>query len=131
MNDKVVVLGGGSFGTVVANMIACNGFPVTLWMRDSENAHLSRTTGCNQKYLAGYGLSDDLTISANLGECVRDAGIIVFSVFDIRSHKPLPLILPQSQTPVCSYNPTNNNFFFPNWVLDQVKSPPTLVCSTN
>ena len=80
MNDKVVVLGGGSFGTVVANMIACNGFPVTLWMRDSENARLSRASGCNQKYLVGYGLSDDLIISANLDEAVRDAGIIVFAV---------------------------------------------------
>ena len=80
MNDKVVVLGGGSFGTVLANMIACNGFPVTLWMRDSENARLSRASGCNQKYLVGYGLSDDLIISANLDEAVRDAGIIVFAV---------------------------------------------------
>ena len=35
---KVVVLGGGSFGTALSNMIAENGHNVVLWMRSSERA---------------------------------------------------------------------------------------------
>jgi glycerol-3-phosphate dehydrogenase (NAD(P)+) len=37
MNDKTVaVLGGGSWGTVLANLAAERGFKTTLWMRDNE-----------------------------------------------------------------------------------------------
>ena len=75
-----MVLGGGSFGTVLANMIACNDFPVTLWMRDSENAQLCEATGFNERYLPGYALSDQLIISDDLGDSVRDAEIVIFAV---------------------------------------------------
>ena len=37
-NNKVVVLGGGSFGTVLANLAASNGYEVSLWVRDAEQA---------------------------------------------------------------------------------------------
>ena len=75
-----MVLGGGSFGTVLANMIACNDFPVTLWMRDSENAQLCEATRFNERYLPGYALSDQLIISDDLGGSVRDAKIVIFAV---------------------------------------------------
>ncbi|HQQ74209.1 MAG TPA: 2-dehydropantoate 2-reductase N-terminal domain-containing protein, partial [Pseudomonadales bacterium] len=32
---KVVVIGGGSFGTAIANMLAENGHTSTLWLRDA------------------------------------------------------------------------------------------------
>jgi len=35
---KVAVLGGGSFGTVLANIAASNGNNVALWVRDSDQA---------------------------------------------------------------------------------------------
>ena len=37
-NHKVAVLGGGSFGTAIANMIATNNYQVTLWLRDEHRA---------------------------------------------------------------------------------------------
>ena len=36
MNKKIAVLGGGSFGTVLANLSASNGFETSLWVRDTE-----------------------------------------------------------------------------------------------
>ena len=35
---RVAVLGGGSFGTVLANIAASNGYEVSLWVRDAEQA---------------------------------------------------------------------------------------------
>ena len=34
--SKIAVIGGGSFGTVVANIIALNGHDVQFWMRSNE-----------------------------------------------------------------------------------------------
>jgi glycerol-3-phosphate dehydrogenase (NAD(P)+) len=36
-NHKVAVLGGGSFGTAIANMIANNNYTTSLWLRSEEN----------------------------------------------------------------------------------------------
>ena len=46
-SKKVVVLGGGSFGTVLANLAASNGYQVTLWVRDSEHALRINSEGAN------------------------------------------------------------------------------------
>ncbi|MDG2252006.1 MAG: 2-dehydropantoate 2-reductase N-terminal domain-containing protein, partial [Gammaproteobacteria bacterium] len=34
--SKISVIGGGSFGTVIANIIALNGHDVQFWMRSDE-----------------------------------------------------------------------------------------------
>ncbi len=38
----IAVLGGGSFGTAVANLLAENGHAVRQWMRDPEQAEAIR-----------------------------------------------------------------------------------------
>ena len=61
MNDKTVaVLGGGSWGTVLANLAAERGFKTTLWMRDNEVVEQVNLGKQNSKYLPGYILSDNL-----------------------------------------------------------------------
>jgi len=39
---QIAVLGGGSFGTAIAKVLAENGYPVRFWMRDPEQAELIR-----------------------------------------------------------------------------------------
>ncbi|MFD2643529.1 NAD(P)H-dependent glycerol-3-phosphate dehydrogenase [Pseudomonas japonica] len=51
--QPVAVLGGGSFGTAVANLLAENGVGVRQWMRDPEQAEAMRTTRENPRYLKG------------------------------------------------------------------------------
>ncbi len=51
--QPVAVLGGGSFGTAVANLLAQNGHPVRQWMRDPEQAESIRVNRENPRYLKG------------------------------------------------------------------------------
>lgn len=77
---KITVLGGGSFGTAIANMIAHNGYPVTLWMRDSDNAEQCRTSRENSRYLPGYHLEQSLNISSDMAEALAGAEVVFFSI---------------------------------------------------
>jgi glycerol-3-phosphate dehydrogenase (NAD(P)+) len=77
---KITVLGGGSFGTAIANMIASNGHSVTLWMRDEENAENTRKTGENSPYLPGYKLSKNLQVTSDLISSLEGSDIVFFSI---------------------------------------------------
>ncbi len=77
---KVAVLGGGSFGTVIANMVAENGREVRLWLRDQERAEQINQTHENTRYLSGYALSDSLQASTNLEEVLSNAELVFVSI---------------------------------------------------
>ena len=55
--SKTAVIGGGSFGTVVANIIALNGHDVQFWMRSGELVNQVNQLHENKQYLPGYALS--------------------------------------------------------------------------
>ena len=77
---KVAVLGGGSFGTVVANMMAANNHDVTLWMRSEAGAQAIVDSGENAAYLPGYRLHEDLAISTDLKQAVSGCDTVFFAV---------------------------------------------------
>lgn len=77
---KITVLGGGSFGTAIANMIASNGYNTTLWMRDPENAEQCAQSRENSRYLPGYQLAEELTITADLEAALAGSDIVFFSI---------------------------------------------------
>ena len=62
----VTVLGGGSFGTAIANIIAHNNLNTFLWMRSAESALACQDARENIQYLPGYKLADSLTITSDL-----------------------------------------------------------------
>jgi glycerol-3-phosphate dehydrogenase (NAD(P)+) len=82
MPDKhcVAVLGGGSFGTVIANIIAANQHEVHLWMRNDERAELVNTSRENPTYLPGYVLEPGLQATTDLEAATRGANIIFVAV---------------------------------------------------
>ena len=47
IKKQVAVLGGGSFGTVLANIAASNGYEVRLWVRDADQALRINSEGCH------------------------------------------------------------------------------------
>ncbi|MFK8020667.1 MAG: NAD(P)H-dependent glycerol-3-phosphate dehydrogenase [Pseudomonadales bacterium] len=77
---KVAVLGGGSFGTVIANIIALNGHRVTLWLRNAERAAEINREHRNSVYLPEYELSASLRACTELNSVVSDSDIIFMAV---------------------------------------------------
>lgn len=71
--QPIAVLGGGSFGTAIANLLAENGQAVQLWMRDSEQAESIRLHRTNPRYLKGVsvhpGVQPVTDLSAVLAAC--------------------------------------------------------------
>ncbi len=77
---RVAVLGGGSFGTAIANMVAANNHAVTLWMRSETAAQQIRNSGENAAYLPGYKLHAGLAISTDLEQAVAGCDTVFFAV---------------------------------------------------
>lgn len=77
---KVAVLGGGSFGTAIANIIACNNHQTFLWMRSAEHASACQLARQNARYLPGYMLHEQLMITSDLGQAVTDADLVFVSI---------------------------------------------------
>ena len=73
---KVVVLGGGSFGTVLANLAASNGYKVALWVRDSEQALRINSEGANTNYHPELKLSENIQASDSLENVMKEASIV-------------------------------------------------------
>lgn len=78
--QSIAVLGGGSFGTAVANIAASNGHRVKLWMRSEKQAEDIRTHRENSRYLPGYHLSDNLSPELDLAAAVQDADFVFVAV---------------------------------------------------
>lgn len=77
---KIAVLGGGSFGTAIANMVAENNYSVTLWMRSEENLQQILNTGENSNYLPGYSLNKTLLFTSDLSQALAEVDVVFFAV---------------------------------------------------
>lgn len=77
---KVVVLGGGSFGTVLANLAASNGHEVRLWLRDEQQLQEMQSLRENRKYLPGFSLHERLSFTSRLEDALQEADLVLFSV---------------------------------------------------
>ena len=79
-SHRVAVLGGGSFGTVIANIIASNGHRVRLWMRNAERADLINSSHENSEYLPGFRLHENLLATTLLEDSVEGVNIVFVAV---------------------------------------------------
>jgi len=71
--QPIAVLGGGSFGTAIANLLAHNGHQVRHWMRDADQAEAIREQRENPRYLKGVkihpGVQPVTDLDATLSAC--------------------------------------------------------------
>ncbi len=73
-NSRIAVMGGGSWGTVLANVAAKNCPDIRLWLRDEEQVKSINAARVNIKYLPELVLSDRIHATTSL-EKAFDQGI--------------------------------------------------------
>ncbi|MGB0734171.1 MAG: NAD(P)H-dependent glycerol-3-phosphate dehydrogenase, partial [Pontibacterium sp.] len=74
------VLGGGSFGTAIANMVAENGYETALWVRSAEQAQTINQTKENARYLPGYNLAERIVATNDMATAITGAQLIFVSI---------------------------------------------------
>lgn len=77
---RVAVLGGGSFGTAIANLIAENEHDVYLWLRSEERAEEINQQRVNKQYLPDLTLNERVKASIDLAEVVTGAEFVFVAV---------------------------------------------------
>lgn len=77
MAMEVAIIGGGAFGTAIANIAGGNGFVTHLWMRDEDQVAECLKLRENRRYLPGHRLADPVRPTSDL-EGALDASAVVF-----------------------------------------------------
>ena len=77
---EVAIVGGGNFGTAIANIVARNGYTTYLWMRDVEQVAQTIKAGENVRYLPGHRLEPGVRPTADLSEATQRARLIFVAV---------------------------------------------------
>ena len=91
---KIAVLGGGSFGTAMANLSSKNGCQVTLWVRDKRSVKSMQKTHINKKYLPDHKLDERLQFTHDLQAAVKGKDLIFVAVPSAAFRETLQKIAP-------------------------------------
>jgi glycerol-3-phosphate dehydrogenase (NAD(P)+) len=77
---RIGVIGGGSWGTVLADLLAVKGFVVDLWVFEREVAEQINSQRENRLFLPGIPLSANLNASSDIGGVVGGKDLLVVVV---------------------------------------------------
>ncbi|MDR2156828.1 MAG: NAD(P)H-dependent glycerol-3-phosphate dehydrogenase [Clostridiales Family XIII bacterium] len=92
--NKIGVIGGGSWGTALANLLGGRGHNVRIWdPNDALLAEMERA-GENKRYLPGVKLSGNVRIARESKEALHDADIVLFAAPAQRFRDALKAALP-------------------------------------
>ncbi len=91
---KIAVLGGGSFGTAMANLSSKNGCEVTLWVRDKRSVKAMQKTHINKKYLPDHKLDERLQFTHDLQAAVKGKDLIFVALPSAAFRETLQKIAP-------------------------------------
>ena len=75
--QTVAVIGAGSWGTALANLLAKKGHTVRMWSFEEDVARTINESHENTKYMRGIELAPTLSASTDLGAVVRGASFIL------------------------------------------------------
>lgn len=122
--QSAAVIGGGSFGTVIANILADNGIRTQQWMRDADTAEAINQQHKNPRYLPDTELNPALTATTDLQQAVTGADVIFVSVpsHSVRevTQRLQPWLLPQQMLVSTTKGIEPENFLLMSQVLQDV-----------
>ena len=75
--SRIAVVGGGAWGTALADLLARKGDTVTLWAREPEVVEAVNREHVNPVFLPGASLAPALRAEGDLGAAVRGAEVVV------------------------------------------------------
>jgi glycerol-3-phosphate dehydrogenase (NAD(P)+) len=91
---KIAVVGAGSWGTTLANLLAEKGLNVHLWVREPEVCAELQRDRTNQTFLPGVRLSSRLSCSMEFPTALEDAAVVLMAVPSHVFRKVLQLMMP-------------------------------------
>jgi glycerol-3-phosphate dehydrogenase (NAD(P)+) len=80
VNEKVAILGAGSWATALAVLLAGKGIPVEMWARRAGLAAQINSERQNSRYLPGVHLPPGVQVSVDLSAVVKNARAVIYSV---------------------------------------------------
>ena len=120
---KIGVIGAGSWGTTLANLLAGKGDTVTLWSYEADLAERMQRTGINDVYLPGITLSSNLCFTPSLEKAALDKELVVFvspsQVTRQVLEEVLPSISPQAMIVSASKGIENDSLMLLSEVFEQ------------
>jgi len=75
--ERIAVIGGGSWGTALANRLACNGHDVRLWAYEPELVCEINERHTNSLFLPGIELHHGLSCSGSLSDALSGCGMVL------------------------------------------------------
>lgn len=78
--NNICILGGGSWGTALAIVLAKKGFNIDLWIRDNKQCEEINSARENLKYLQGVLLPSNINATTDIEKAIRDKKVIVSAV---------------------------------------------------
>lgn len=77
---KISVLGAGSWGTILANLLIENGHDVSLWAHNEKRVDEINTNHTNSQYLPNFFLNEKLMATTDLKKSVENSDVILFVI---------------------------------------------------
>ena len=77
---RIAVIGGGSFGTALADISATKGNHVRLWMRSTEQAEAMNTHHVNERYLPGFPINERVHATSDLAFALEGSELVFVAV---------------------------------------------------
>ena len=79
-DQKIAVIGAGSWGTALAMVLASKGFSVRLWGHSSEHIAKIKAEGENARYLPGHALALNIMATDDLMAAVQGCNVVCMVV---------------------------------------------------